>query len=122
VNEEDVLQFTRTAIRSIWALELLLLLHQTPDRVWHEAELIPPLRANARVVTESLAALREAGLVTLDETGRSRYDPASATVREAIDRLADLYRRKPMAVTNAILSTRNDKIQTFADAFRFRSR
>ena len=52
---------------------------------------------------------------------RYRYLPASVALSDAVDTLAELYGRKPMAVTNAILSSRNDKIRTFADAFRFRN-
>lgn len=121
MNEDDVLDFVRTAIGSIWALELLLLLHRTQERAWHESELIAPLRANARVVAESLATLCAKSLAAIDEAGRCRYMPASDALRQVVDTLAELYTRKPMAVTNAILSGRNDKIRTFADAFRFRN-
>lgn len=121
VNDDEVLNFVRTGIGSIWALEVLLLLHRTEDRAWQEAELVAPLRANARVVAESLAALCAKGLAAVDDAGLYRYLPASAALREVVDGLADLYGRKPMAVTNAILSSRNDKIRTFADAFRFRN-
>lgn len=121
MNDDDVLDFVRKAIGSVWALELLLLLHRSPDQAWQDADLITPLRATARVVAESLATLRGNELVTVDEDGRYRYRPASATLAQAVDALAELYGRKPMAVTNAVLSGRNDKIRTFADAFRFRS-
>ena len=122
MNEDDVLEFARTALASVWALELLLLLHRSPEGAWQEEELVAPLRANARVVAECLAALSGKGLVATDDIGRYRYRPASATLIEAVDALAELYARKPLAVTNAILSGRNDKIRTFADAFRFRTR
>jgi hypothetical protein len=121
VNDDDVLDFVRNAIGSVWALELLLLLRREPDRAWQQAELIVLLRANARVVAESLAALRGKGLADLDDSGGHRFRPASVPLGQAVDALAELYGRKPMAVTNAILSSRNDKIRTFADAFRFRN-
>ena len=120
MNEDDALDFARTAFSSIWALEVLLLLHRTPERSWQDADLIGALRANARVVAESLASLQGKGLVTKDDAGQYRYSPASITLGSAVDALAELYGRKPMAVTNAVLSSRNDKIRTFADAFRFR--
>ncbi|HUB50192.1 MAG TPA: hypothetical protein VMB73_34915 [Acetobacteraceae bacterium] len=122
MTEDEVLDFARTALASIWALELLLLLHRSSDAAWQNADLVVPLRANARVIAENLAMLHNRGLVTLDETGRYRYSPATATLSEAVDALAGLYSRKPMAVTNAILSGHNVKIRSFADAFRFRTR
>jgi hypothetical protein len=121
VTDDDALSFARTAIGSIWALELLLLLQRTPDAPWQEADLVAPLRATLRVVVESVATLRAIGLVAPDEAGRYHYQPASATLADLVARLADLHRRKPVAVINAILSSRNDKIRTFADAFRFRN-
>ena len=120
MTDDDVLDFVRNAIGSVWALEVLLLLHRSPDQAWEDADLIAPLRANTRVVAESLSALCGKGLVTMDEAGRYRYRPASPTLGDMVDALAELYARKPMAVTNAVLSSRNDKIRTFADAFRFK--
>jgi hypothetical protein len=121
VTEDDILDFVRNAIGSVWALELLLLLHRSPNQARDDADLIASLRATTRVVAEGLATLCSKGVVVVDEAGRYRYRPASPTLGEAVDALAALYARKPMAVTNAILSSRNDKIRTFADAFRFRT-
>ena len=121
VSDDDVLTFAANAIGSVWTLELLLLLHSNPDRTWQDAELIAPLRANSRIVGESLATLSANGLAAADDAGRFRYAPASVTLAGAVDALVSLHRLKPMAVTNAILSGRNDKIRIFADAFRFRN-
>ena len=121
MTEDDVLDFVRNAIGSVWALELLLLLHRSPNQAWNDADLIASLRATTRVVAEGLATLCSKGVVMVDEAGRS----ATVRHRRPWARRSTLwphcYARKPMAVTNAILSSRNDKIRTFADAFRFRT-
>ena len=57
----------------------------------------------------------------VDEAGRYRYGPASPTWARRSKLWPQSYARKPMAVIKAILSSRNDKIRTFADAFRFRT-
>lgn len=120
VNEADVLTFVRDAIRSAWVLDLLVLLEQNGARTWKTTELVTELRANARVIIEGLATLRAAGLVEMDAAGYYRYGPASDALAETGRLVVDLYTRKPMAVIKAVLSAPSDKIQTFADAFRFR--
>jgi hypothetical protein len=120
VEEDDVLAFVRDTIRSVWTLELLVLMQQGADRAWPTTELVAALRANARVVTEGLSALESVGLVRLDGIGLYRYRPASSALAETIRHVVDLYNRKPLAVVRTILTSPTDKIQTFADAFRFR--
>jgi hypothetical protein len=120
VEEDDVLAFVQDTIRSVWTLELLVLMQQGADRAWPTAELVAALRANTRVVTEGLSALESVGLVRLDEAGMVRYRPASSALAETIRDVVDLYNRKPLAVVRTILTSPTDKIQTFADAFRFR--
>ncbi|HEY1933178.1 MAG TPA: hypothetical protein VGG99_14280 [Acetobacteraceae bacterium] len=120
MEEDDVLAFVQDTIRSVWTLELLVLMQQGADRAWPTAELVAALRANTRVVTEGLSALESVGLVRLDEAGMVRYRPASSALAETIRDVVDLYNRKPLAVVRTILTSPTDKIQTFADAFRFR--
>ena len=120
MTEDDVLAFVREAIRSVWTLELLVLMQQDGERVWQTAELVAALRANTRVVTEGLSALDAAGLLRTEEAGSYRFHPATKEQTETIREVVDLYNRKPMAVVRTILTSPTDKIQTFADAFRFR--
>ena len=120
MNEDELLAFVRDAVRSVWALELLILLQQDDAKAWRAAELVVALRANTRVVTESLATLGAAGLVRTEDADVYRYGPASEALAETVRQIADLYTRKPMAMVKAVLSAPTDKIQTFADAFRFR--
>jgi hypothetical protein len=120
VEEDNLLALVRDTIRSVWTLELLVLMQQGADRAWPTAELVAAMRANTRVVTEGLAALESVGLVRLDEVGMYRYRPVSPALAETIRQVVDLYNRKPLAVVRTILTSPSDKIQTFADAFRFR--
>lgn len=120
VNEDELLAFVRSAIGSVWTIELLVLLQRNPDKAWSAKILVTDLRASARVVADSLATLENAGLVSADENGLYRYQPVSGTLDQTVRELADLYARKPMTVVNTILSSPTNNIQTFADAFRFR--
>jgi hypothetical protein len=120
VNEDDILAFVRDVIRSVWTLDLLLLLQRNSIVTWPVPDLVTALHANARIVTESLAALRVAGLAEVNEAGLHHYCPASTQLADTVAALAAMYTHKPVAVVRAIFSAPNDKIQTFADAFRFK--
>lgn len=120
VGEEEILAFARDAIRSVWTLELLLLLRRDPDKAWSLDELVASLHANTRIVQEGVATLDAAGLIAIPEDNRYQFAAASPVVAEIARQLVDLHGLKPVAVVKAILSAPNDKIRTFADAFRFK--
>src|SRR5690348_877167 len=56
-------RFLRTSIRSVWEVELLLLLHQEPSRSWSVVELIRQLRASSLIINDALIALQRVELV-----------------------------------------------------------
>ena len=118
MTEQDLLQFTRGSIRSVWALELLLLLKREPDRRWPHDELVRELRASTKVVTDSVQDFTAAGLVAC-EGETCAYAPASPLLAELCEALEQAYRRRPVSVINAIVSPK-DKMQSFADAFRLK--
>ena len=116
---QDVLALIRSSIRTVWALELLLLLQKDRRREWNEAGLVRELRASRPVVRDSLVALRGAGVIAA-RVGRVRYQPRSAPLEDVVERLALAYEQRPGAVVKAIAAAPDDRIQTFADAFRYR--
>jgi hypothetical protein len=67
-----------------------------------------------------LASLQAVGLVAPEAGGAFRYSPASSQLDRLVGQLAQLYRERPMAVTKAIFANPNDKLQTFADAFKLK--
>jgi DNA-binding IclR family transcriptional regulator len=120
VTEEALLAIVSNSFRSVWPLELLLLLRHEPRRAWPVAALVQDLRATVSAVSEGLAALRKLGLVSVDPQGSYQCEAGSAELEELAHELSELYSRKPRAVMRAILATPNSQIQTFADAFRLR--
>lgn len=117
---EDVAQFLRTSIPSVWTLETLLLMQRAAARVWNAQDLIRELKSSALVVAQALAALGATGLVLEEAPGEYRYQPARAELAELVERVAAAYAEFPFAVTQAILAAPSDKIRTFADAFRIK--
>ena len=63
IPEEAILSFVRSSIKSAWTLELLLLLHRERERSWRLEALVRELRGSVALVTESLKALSDIGLI-----------------------------------------------------------
>ncbi|RAK56944.1 hypothetical protein [Phenylobacterium deserti] len=108
----------REHIRSVWALELLLLLRRDPDRCWAPADLVRELRASQMLVSDNLQRLEAAGVVIPDDDGCFRYAPANPVLDDLCTRLEAAYRERPVAVVNMI--AKPTSVQSLADAFKFR--
>ena len=107
-----------SSFRSVWALELLLLLKRE-QRVWPREELIGTLRASELVVTNALDSLVAAGLASVEEGG-ALYMPVTEEVASSVDQLEQLYAARPDAVRRVIVSASASGATAFADAFRLR--
>jgi hypothetical protein len=117
-SQGQLVSFIRESVRSVWALELLLLLRRTPDRLWTEEALVRELRASLPLVRDNLAVFETSGLVAC-EAGGCRYAPASPVLAGLCDELERRYRESPVRLINAIASPK-DKLQTLADAFKLK--
>lgn len=117
--DQDLFGFMREQLRSVWALELLLLMRRRADRSWSPEELVTELRASPALVTDNLGSFERGGLVVPDEDGRYTYRPAAPLLASLCDQLDQAYRERPVKVINAIVAPA-DKLQTLADAFRIR--
>jgi len=128
---EDLRRFVLTSVPSVPFLEALLLLRANPSQAWSSDMLARRLYTSERTACGLLEELCRSGMAACQgdpepgaETGvpagHYRYAPASASLRERIDGLADLYARHLVDVTNLIHSTLDRKAQQFADAFRLR--
>ncbi|HWC56456.1 MAG TPA: hypothetical protein VG434_05750 [Sphingomicrobium sp.] len=116
--EHDLFQFIASSFRSVWALELLLVLKREP-RAWRHAELVKTMRASELVVSKALDSLLAAGLASLEGEG-ARYMPVNEEVAAYVERTEKLYATRPDAVRRAIVSTSTGGLTAFADAFRLR--
>jgi hypothetical protein len=116
----EVDRFIRRHIRSVWDLELLLLLSRDPSRVWIAPELVRELRASILLVSDSLMTLKQASCIAEEPSEHYRYQPASAEVEAQVQALKDAYANFPVAVTKLIWEGPHSRIQVFADAFRLK--
>jgi hypothetical protein len=119
---DDVKSLLRDCIESFEQLEVLLLLHGTPDQTWAPDAVTTASRLNLseEAVADALAHLRRWKLVE-GEARLYRYSPANrldATVRA----LATAYEDDRLEVMrlmnqNALERVRTSALRAFADAF-----
>jgi hypothetical protein len=118
LDDEGFISFIRSSVRSVWALELLLLMKRRPQE-WSVAELTQELRANTSLVEGVLATFETAGVVA--QVGdRYAFRPASPALQRCCDRLEQVYAERPVTVVNLIVASATGKLQSFADAFRLK--
>jgi hypothetical protein len=117
-SSEELSSFIASSFRSVWALELLLLL-KNDQRTWTRDELVARLRASDLVVAQALDSLVAAGLASCDDQG-ANYMPVSAAVADLVAQTEDLYSVKPDAVRRTIVTSVGSGIAAFAEAFRLR--
>lgn len=115
-TDEEVLRFVQSSFRSVWSLEMLLLLKRTPEP-WTKDGLVASLRASELVVAQAIDSLVAAGLASTDDDGRVIYAPAPGSER-LVDATEALYARRPDAVRRAIVAPLPGSLSAFADAFR----
>ncbi|WP_042702192.1 hypothetical protein [Azospirillum sp. B506] len=120
VLSDDALTLLRGSIRSVWALELLLLLRRNPDRDWSNGDLVKELRGSEVVVQEALAGFLGAGLLMAQADGSHRYRPALPVLDRWVEEIEQAYASRPSAIIREIFAAPGNKVQIFADSFRFR--
>lgn len=116
-SDEDLARFISSSFRSVWSLELLLLL-KGERRSWEQEELVSALRASDLVVSQALRSLIAAGLASEEADGGATYMPVSADVERLVGEAEQLYARKPDAVRRMIVASSSSGLSAFADAFR----
>jgi hypothetical protein len=103
VTHSHVFSFVRNNIPSVWALELLVLLHRTSDRSWSVSELVRELRGSESVILPCIEHLRTVNLVAGDPETGFRYAAATRELDATATELAKLYAIRPMALAKAIV-------------------
>ena len=119
---DDVRQFILDKIDSVAQMEALLLLRNNPELGWDVAAVAKRLYIDENQAGQTLARLLEEKLVIAQpgEPPQYRYQPSSAELQQMVDRVAEVYSKQLVPVTNLIHSKPKTRVQEFADAFKFR--
>lgn len=122
---DDVRRFVLANIPSVPYLEALLLLRAEPHRAFDCDEVARALYLPAPKAEELIAALAEAGVVQPAEPAsapRYCYAPQDEALAEVIGRLAEVYPKNLIPITNMIhaAAAAGTNARRFADAFKLR--
>lgn len=120
MTDDELLTFIEAHIRSIWAIEQMLVLSRDPGRSWGIEELVRETRSSSTAVQEALRDLREAGLIGQMPDGKFSFAPQSEELQIATEELLKAYVERPRFVIRAIFSERRDSLRIFADAFKLK--
>jgi hypothetical protein len=101
LSDPGFLGLVRQHIRSVWSLELLLLLRSRPEETWRPEALVRELRASAPLIEDCLVKLQDSGLV-VHEDGAWRFAPASPELERFCEQLAEARQTRPVALTRMI--------------------
>jgi hypothetical protein len=116
--------FLRTAVPTVDAAELLLLLQREPERWWTAQEavftLLPGVSLNEADAARYFALFQGNGLIAVAPDKRVQYRPGFAELDAHVRTLAQAYRERPVTLIRIIYALRDSKIQSFADAFKLK--
>jgi hypothetical protein len=73
-------------------------------------------------VARYLEQFKSAGLLAAEADGGVRYRPASEALATHLEMLSQAYKERPVTLFRMIYALRDLKIQSFADAFKLRSK
>lgn len=111
------------SVHSAAALELLLLLHRSPDTYWTATAAAATLGATEERIEAALDSFQRHGLCEkARQTLAFRYAPANAHDGRTVDALASAYEHQRVAVLDAVYAASTGAIEAFAEAFRIRRR
>ena len=114
-----VLQFLAERIDTVPQLEALLLLWESPQRLWSDEELAGRIYVGRQVAATILQALQRQQLATAEPaaTVRYRYNPQWDPSGEIMPEVAATYRRHLVPLATFIHSRASTAVREFARAF-----
>ncbi len=120
----DLRDFIVNELSSIAQLELLLLLHQDARKDWNAEGAARALYTATAATAALLEGFRARGFVSVSESTPPRYQFASRTgeQQQLVSDLAELYQARRVTVINLIYAGPEQKLRSFAEAFRLRKR
>lgn len=118
---EDVRIFLVDQVRTLMALEMLLMMLAEPGRAWSAAELVRELRCDEEWTARELERLVQRGLVEVapGEPGRYHGKPSIAS-SPPVAWLRAAYPEQRFSIIQSIYAAPALPWQQFADAFRLR--
>lgn len=109
-------EFLRTNIRSVWQLELLLLLKSSSEPLW-ATELASALYLTPEAVDGALTEFEKRGLISRSYVEPTAYvfSPITPELRLAVEETSKVYGQRKVAVINSIFSAPSQRQKELSD-------
>lgn len=119
---DDISRFILLAVPSVPYLEAMLLLRRENEQPWDSTRLARRIYVSESTAQTLLSELHAAGVLETVGQGALLYEyhPKSDDLDHMIGRLAEIYAKNLIGVTNLIHSKTDKKARQFADAFIWR--
>jgi hypothetical protein len=118
---ETVRRLVANRLESLEMVQVLLLLHADPDRVWTSADVEGATALDEVSASRQLILLRQGGLLTVEMASDATYRyGATGDLARAVDDLKQCYQARLVDLASLIASRPRQRLQLFADAFRLR--
>ncbi len=121
---DDFCRFLRTAVPTVDAAEVLLLLQREPQRWWAAQEavaaLAPGVSMSEADVARYFGVFQTGALIAVGPDKRVQFRPGFAALEAHVRTLEQAYRERPVTLIRVIYALRDTSIQSFADAFKLR--
>ncbi len=102
---------------------MLLLLHGTPQVAWTTDQIARELYSTPSSIRGRLGTLLKQDLVfTAGDPATYQYQPGTPALHTTVQRLAETYRDRRVAVVTLIASKPMANVRAFSDAFRLRKK
>lgn len=119
VMPEQLKQFLAQYFDSIELLQVLLLLQQSPSRIWTVPEITRALASADSSVEKRFGDLYSRGVIDRHPGGVGhQFLPKTEDLRQLICLLQEFYLVRPCSVMEAIFSKPRNTLESFADAFK----
>jgi hypothetical protein len=120
---EDLCAFIQHCTPSIEAVEALLAMARAPGRAWTPGELarkLAPTILSESALREYLQAFVSCHVVERQGDGRYAYSQPPVAGAALIAALEKAYNERPVSLVRLIYALKEQKIRSFADAFKLR--
>jgi hypothetical protein len=120
---DELRSFIQDTIPTVDAAELLLVLALHSERTYQVAELIDAMRPTAvsePVVRRYLGHFQSQGLVAAKDGNAYQYSPETPELGAMVRALTKVFNERPVTLVRMIYAPKDEKIRSFADAFRLK--
>lgn len=120
---EELRSFIEETIPTVDAAELLVVVAQHSDRQFRGPDIVDAMRPTA--ISEPAAGhylthFEQRGLVAGNDSEGYRYSPSTPTLDAMVRALSRVFNERPVTLVRMIYAPKDDKIRSFADAFRIK--